>query len=617
MRCAAQPGADRASAGHRGQIPGPGLLAQFHIGQGQRGAGEDAGQRAGRLAGDCLSQRPDSGLGVPREVQAESVRRPGQRVPGRAGPGFQPGGGARAFAHDVQALESVHPAQQRRRGAQRSDAIRQRPGRRGRLDHRQPVPHRFRLAGQRADPGRAVRGHRAGGDLRLGERVQPAAHLGGPAVVQVAVPVPGDQRDRTGRVPRGQRVLDRLPGGAGHPVPGGRPFVQRGYELGLGRDQLGVQGLGEEMVVAVPLPHLIERDHENVLPLEQVDDLRGIIPPGHRVAQRGAEPVQDRGPGEELADPGGQLAEYLLGQEVGDEPVVPGEFAHEVGGCGLPAQGERGQLDAGWPAFGPLNQAGQVGLAQLDTGHGPGEPGGVRRAEPQLRHPDLDQVTSRPEPGQRQRWIGPADHHQQQGRREVCQQGRDLLVARWLADQLVVIEHQHDLPRERGQRVDQHRQHGASQVGGGHAQRLPDVLAVEAGAGPVQRGHQMPAQPGRVVVARIEGQPGERPVLGRAGPPLGHQGGLAEPGRRTDQHQLGGTGRHQPLDQRVPWHPIRARGRRVQLGLDRDLEAGPGQRRVGDRTQRASWSPVLLSVRTPRHVLTIRRDAGPAQCRWS
>ena len=92
--------------------------------------------------------------------------------------------------------------------------------------------------------------------------------------------------------------------------------------------------------------------------------------------------------------------------------------------------------------------------------------------------------------------------------------------------------------------------------GGGGPSRAPP--ARRPPAAPVQRGGDMAPEPGRVVVARVQRQPGHRPAA--APGPVGQQGRLAEPGRGADQRQL-------------PLHPLGRAAPAAAAGL----QAGRGR----------------------------------------
>src|SRR5215813_7934278 len=103
----------------------------------------------------------------------------------------------------------------------------------------------------------------------------------------------------------------------------------------------------------------------------------------------------------------------------------------------------------------------------------------------------------------------------------------------------------------RGERVDQQREQGAQHV----LRPLPQAGAVEFRNCLLQRPDNMPPQPGRVVVAPVQGDPGEPPLRYRTCTPLRYQRGLAETRRGIDQDQLGGAVRELG-DEVLPLHPF-------------------------------------------------------------
>ena len=105
------------------------------------------------------------------------------------------------------------------------------------------------------------------------------------------------------------------------------------------------------------------------------------------------------------------MAEYLLGQEVDDKPVLSGELADEGAWRRMAAKRERRQVQPRRQSLGPCHQVGQVWLGELDVGHGMHERGRVSGREAQLVLPDLDHLAGRPQAGQREGRIGPRDEH--------------------------------------------------------------------------------------------------------------------------------------------------------------------------------------------------------------
>ena len=257
----------------------------------------------------------------------------------------------------------------------------------------------------------------------------------------------------------------------------------------------------------------------------------------------------------------------------------------------MTAQRDGGQVHPGGPSLGPFHELIQVRFAELDAGHGEQQLRGLVRGEAQFPGPYLGHLPGRPQPGQRQRRVGPGDDHELRGRRQVEQQEHDLLVAASVPDHVVVVEHQDHRCRDRGQFVGQHGQHRLRELRGLRPQFIQDRLAVDLRAGPGQRADHIPPQPAWVAVAAVERDPGEGPGLRRAGPPLRDEGGLPEPGRSIHQHQLRG-GLCQFVDECRPLHPLGPDTRRIELGLDRRIQ--PSQSR-GHRSISAKALPRLPS----------------------
>ena len=83
------------------------------------------------------------------------------------------------------------------------------------------------------------------------------------------------------------------------------------------------------------------------------------------------------------------------------------------------------------------------------------------------------------------------------------QEERHLLVTAGLGDRLVVVKHENNRRRQRGQLVEQDRKHGSGDirlVG----LKLPGILLADVPrASFLQRVHDVPPQPARVVLAVI------------------------------------------------------------------------------------------------------------------
>ena len=111
-----------------------------------------------------------------------------------------------------------------------------------------------------------------------------------------------------------------------------------------------------ERVVPVPLPAVVERQQEQIEPLELLElDVRPQPLAGHRGAQRGVQPIEDRGVEQERCEPR-RTGAAPRREVVGDVSIVSGEVLHKGGRVGVVTQRDGGQLHADGPALGALQQ---------------------------------------------------------------------------------------------------------------------------------------------------------------------------------------------------------------------------------------------------------------------
>ena len=164
--------------------------------------------------------------------------------------------------------------------------------------------------------------------------------------------------------------------------------------------------------------------------------------------------------------------------------------------------------------------------------------------------PDLGQLAARPPPGQRQRGIGPAGDHHVQPRRQMVEQERHPVLHIARVDDVVVVEHQHDVARDGAQVVEQRGKHRLDRGRPGRLQEGQRTLA-DPGCRRPQRGDHIGPEGRGIVVAPVEREPRGQPLIGRPGrsrrQPLGEQCGLAEASGRGDEHQLRRGPAIQPL----------------------------------------------------------------------
>ena len=208
----------------------------------------------------------------------------------------------------------------------------------------------------------------------------------------------------------------------------------------------------------------------------------------------------------------------------------------------MTAQGKRREVQSGWPPFSALEEIGQIGLGKLEAGDILHQRRPLGRLQPQFGHPDLDHLTGRAQPGQRERRTGSRDERELGRWRQMKQQESGLFVAARLLDQLIVIKNENNWCVKCGQLLHQEGYHRAGDVRDRGPKRPEGIIDVEARAGSLQRVHDMPPQPPGVIVAAIDTDPGEPSLFRQAGPPLRGESGLAEARRSLNEDEPGGGG---------------------------------------------------------------------------
>ena len=185
---------------------------------------------------------------------------------------------------------------------------------------------------------------------------------------------------------------------------------------------------------------------------------------------------------------------------------------------------------------------------------------GLVGREAQVGGADLDELAARPQPGQRQRRVGAAGDHQVQLRGQVLQQeGHPVLdVAR--VDDVVVVEHQHDVVREGAEVVEQRGEDRFDRRAGATAGARARPRRPRAPPSAARRSGRSRTARDRCRRWSSESHAADRPSAGGGGQPLGQQRRLAEAGRCRDQRQL----RLGPASRRSL---SRGRGTRPRRGL--------------------------------------------------
>ena len=306
--------------------------------------------------------------------------------------------------------------------------------------------------------------HGAAPDRVVGQGAQPALHLG-------LLPVPADLRHGQLHegggpvdVPRQERVLDGVVGETVLLEPVGGARVQDGRDVGLLGEQAGAQHVAEQLVVAEPLPPVVEGDEEEVVALEGAQHRGRVTTVEDGVAQRPAEPVEHRGVQQELAHRGRLVGEHLLDEVVDDVAVVAGEPGDERRDVRAALQRDGGELQGRDPPLGAV-------LEGLDL-RGGERPGcgcvevvrGLAGGEPEVGRPHLDQLAPGPPARQRQVGVGAGAQHDVHVGREVLEQEGHPCGDGPAVDVVVVVEHEPHLAGGRGQVVEHGGEHGFGRV---------------------------------------------------------------------------------------------------------------------------------------------------------
>ena len=130
-------------------------------------------------------------------------------------------------------------------------------------------------------------------------------------------------------------------------------------ELGVGLEQSVPEHVREQLVVAIPLPTVVERYQEEVGALELDQHLGGAFSSGGRVAEGPTHRVEGRRLQQELASVLIECVENDLGQVIDDVPAGAAKAGDEAGAVIRLRERHRRQVNADRPAFGALMEHAQ------------------------------------------------------------------------------------------------------------------------------------------------------------------------------------------------------------------------------------------------------------------
>ena len=140
-----------------------------------------------------------------------------------------------------------------------------------------------------------------------------------------------------------------------------------GESLGIAKTL--AQQLCKEVVVAIPAPFVVQGDEEQIGALEAAPGSPGRSRGRRTASQRAAQAVENGCVEQERLHALGLPVQDFFDEIVQDEAVAAGERLDEAGEILLPLHGERGQLQAGDPAFGAALEGGDVLHRELQAHH--------------------------------------------------------------------------------------------------------------------------------------------------------------------------------------------------------------------------------------------------------
>ena len=160
------------------------------------------------------------------------------------------------------------------------------------------------------------------------------------------------------------RVADRLRRLAVPLEPVARPEVQLVDTVGQFVEQAGTQHLGEEVVIAVPLAMVVERNEKQVRPVQGLERAVAPATAGDRIAEVAGQPREDRRLEQERPHRLRLPMQHLFDQVVDDVPVVAGEPRDERSRVVAPLHRQGGELDRRDPSLRALTECDDIIVAR-------------------------------------------------------------------------------------------------------------------------------------------------------------------------------------------------------------------------------------------------------------
>lgn len=220
------------------------------------------------------------------------------------------------------------------------------------------------------------------------------------------------------------------------------------------RCQARAQEIGEQMVIAEPVPLGIERDQEQVRRLDRAQQGGTVAPSQDGIGERRREAIEDGAFHQEGEDLRRLAIQHVPGQEFGDFALAARKMADEIGARGALFERERGQLQAGDPALGAMLQGDQISHRQI---HGLGLVEQTLRLvqrEAQLHVVEIDELALHPHVGEAEGQGTARRHHQMQAGRRIGQQRVEEAADLGCFQELAIVQHQEKRAGTLGKVVD-------------------------------------------------------------------------------------------------------------------------------------------------------------------
>ena len=377
----------------------------------------------------------------------------------------------------------------------------------------EPLVHPVEVTGREPAPAHEHRKQRPSTHNIVRQRDQPIAK---DAVLAPSPHVRQAELDEIGGVLM-VAAHDRVPNGIAQQPVLREPSAGRGVQLtdavGIPGRQTGTQRVGEQVVIAVPPPLVVQRDDEQIPALKRLQHPLTVAATGQGIAESARHLIEHRGTEQELADLVRLTPQNLLNEIVKDETMAsregrdePSDISRPLGRGGMGPGRQRGQLQPRRPPLGARLERCHQRWLQLQTHHLVEKRLRFLGGEPEVRGPHLHELATRTQTGQRQRRISPSGHRQRDLRRQVVQQEGHRFMDRGRVDDVVVIQRHHRRAGEEVEIVDQADQDILGRRGSAGRQQA-ESLNAHLRIGDLNRGHEVDQKLSEVSVAWVERQP--------------------------------------------------------------------------------------------------------------